>query len=43
MNHSPIDQNKINLYQISKPGKIDIYMFAPYCNTIHIGLIEYVN
>ena len=40
--NNPIDQDKVNVYQAYKPGKIDIWMFAPYCNTIHIAIIEYV-
>lgn len=35
-----IDQDKINLYTDNKTGH-NVYMFAPYCNTIYVGIIEY--
>lgn len=41
MNYSTIDLNKINFYQVKETTNIDIYMFAPYCNTIYIATIEY--
>jgi hypothetical protein len=41
MNHSKIDQSKVNIYQVKETTYIDIWMFAPYCNTVYIATIEY--
>ena len=40
--NNTVDLNKVNLYQVNELTNIDIYMFAPYCNTIYIAAIEYV-
>lgn len=36
-----IDLNKVNYFQVNELNKVNAYLFAPYCSTIYIGIIEY--